>query len=109
MGLLTIYRIDSFHAKENEISAYISFNTEHEVFKAHFPGSPIVPGVVQIQIIKDLLKKHFSKDLILKKSRIIKYLNVISPVTDKNLHLNITIEDRTDLSIPVKCVITSDV
>ena len=29
----------------------IRLNGEHEIFKAHFPGEPITPGVCQLQMV----------------------------------------------------------
>ena len=76
-----IYTISSFKSENDSIEATITFNKIHPIFSGHFPGNPIVPGVVQVQIIKDLMEKKFEQNLILSQAKNIKFLTSISPVT----------------------------
>ena len=57
----------------------ILFNPEHVIFKAHFPGNPIVPGVCQIQIAKELLEVILKRPLCLVGAKNVKYMAVITP------------------------------
>ena len=52
-----------------QIKIQITLNPAHEIFKGHFPGNPVMPGVCTVQIVKELLSAHLKKDLVLKKSR----------------------------------------
>ena len=51
------------------------------IYKAHFPGDPITPGVCIIQIAKELLEDYAHKRYTVKTIKNVKFLNVISPVT----------------------------
>ncbi len=102
-----IYSISKYSSDKNAINAVITFNEKHDIFKGHFPGNPIVPGVIQVQIIKDLLEKYFSNDLLLVRSKNIKFLNFISPIKNKSVNVSITHQIFDDKSIKVKASIYS--
>lgn len=57
----------------------ISLNPAHDIFKGHFPGNPIVPGVCMMQMIKEVLENQLGKKLRLIKADNIKFLSFINP------------------------------
>lgn len=57
----------------------ITLNPAHDIFKGHFPGNPVVPGVCMMQIIKEVLENHLDKKLQLVKADNIKFLSFINP------------------------------
>lgn len=57
----------------------IRLNAGHTIFKGHFPGNPIVPGVCQIQMVTEILEEHYKKPLFLKQVANIKFLAVLKP------------------------------
>lgn len=63
----------------------IAFHPEHVIYKAHFPGKPITPGVCIIQIINELLELRMSKTLQLKEVKNLKFVNPISPVEEPSV------------------------
>lgn len=65
----------------------ICLNPEHFIFKAHFPGNPIVPGVCQVQIVGELLREIIGRDIYLGEVKNIKYLALMTPA------------ERTDFSV----------
>ena len=74
-----IYTIGSLKSEKESMEAIVTFNQKHPVFEGHFAGNPIVPGVVQIQIIKSLLELKMGKSLVLVQAKNIKFLSIISP------------------------------
>ena len=58
---------------------HVRLNPEHEIYKAHFPGQPITPGVCQIQMVTELLSLHRGMEMILTDIKSVKYMAVISP------------------------------
>ena len=48
----------------NKLSAMIRLNPSHEIFKGHFPGNPILPGVCVVQILKEILMYQLNNKLI---------------------------------------------
>lgn len=51
----------------------------HFIYKAHFPGQPITPGVVIIQIALELLELLMDRPVQLSSIRNVKFLHVIDP------------------------------
>jgi 3-hydroxyacyl-[acyl-carrier-protein] dehydratase len=77
----------------NKITIQIELNHSHGIFKGHFPGNPILPGVCTVQILKELLTGHLKKNLVLKKAGSIKYLSFINPEVNKLLNFNLQLKD----------------
>ena len=75
-----------------EIELEISLNSDHEIFAAHFPGDPILPGVCMIQIVKEAVQNFSQRTLRLKKSRNIKFLAKVNPTEYPKVRMNIQIQ-----------------
>ena len=65
----------------------IRLNPQHYIFKAHFPGNPIVPGVCQVKIISESIEKYLGSRVVLSGIKNIKYLSVIIPSDDEILDI----------------------
>jgi 3-hydroxyacyl-[acyl-carrier-protein] dehydratase len=102
-----IYQISKFKSDNEGIEATIKFNEKHPIFTGHFPGNPIVPGVVQVQIIKDLMEKKFEQNLILSQAKNIKFLSIISPVNHPQVEVSLRIQSSEDNSLQVQANIRS--
>jgi 3-hydroxyacyl-[acyl-carrier-protein] dehydratase len=61
------------------VKAGLLWNAEHPIFKGHFPGQPVVPGVCMIQLIQETLEQALDKPVQLVSSSQIKFLHVIDP------------------------------
>jgi len=90
MLLKGLYKIDELNNTEREISAKISIDANHEIFKGHFPDNPIMPGVCMLQIIKELTEKVLKKELFLQTATNIKFMAKINPEINSELLLNIS-------------------
>ena len=100
--LTDFYTLNSFEKDENGVfSAKISLNKEHDIFKGHFPGNPVTPGVCMMQIVKELTEEFTGKTLFLKSASNVKFMAIINPfeTPDLDLQLNIT---ETEEEIKVK-------
>ena len=90
-----------------KVNFIIKLNPEHPVYLGHFPGNPVVPGVCQIQIIKELTSALLKTDLVIHKSDNIKFLSMIIPSALPLLHVNIDIKEKEPNSWNVNSVIVS--
>jgi 3-hydroxyacyl-[acyl-carrier-protein] dehydratase len=81
------YHLESFDA--GTIKARVSINAEHPLFKGHFPGQPVTPGVALIEIIRQILSDTLNKKLMLTAAKDIKFIAVIIPTNTTNLDLAI--------------------
>lgn len=90
-----LYIVNEITHENSEITAKISLNPTHDIFKGHFPGNPIMPGVCMMQVIKELTEDVIKKELFLQKSTNIKFMAKINPEVNPDLLINIeySIED----------------
>ena len=81
----------------------VRINKDWPIYKAHFPGHPITPGVCIVQMVQELLQVFMHRELCLQKAKNIKYLAIISP--DEVSELTVTfpkIEEQPDGSLKVQ-------
>ena len=71
-------------------TARIRLNGKHPVYQGHFPGKPVVPGVCQIQLIKEIFSEAIHREVSLVKADNIKFLAIIVPEKCPVLDINIT-------------------
>ncbi len=90
----TITELDSTN-KEN-IKAIISLNKGHEIYKGHFPGNPVVPGVCLTQLIKEVMENVENKDLSLVHANNIKFMAVVNPEINNTLQIDLKVKYDTD-------------
>jgi len=97
MLLKDFYKILSLEKTDaQKYLAVIMINEKHDVFKGHFPGNPIMPGVCMMQIIKELTEEITQFPLMLQTLSNVKFMALINPdETPKlRLELDVTITDE---------------
>lgn len=67
---------------------------ESIIFKAHFPGEPIMPGACIVQMVQELATDWIGSEMEIAKVSNLKFLNVISP--DAILELNVALEVKKE-------------
>jgi 3-hydroxyacyl-[acyl-carrier-protein] dehydratase len=77
----------------NKLSILIQLNPSHEIFKGHFPGNPILPGVCIVQILKEILMYQLEKKLILSNANSIKYLSFINPGMNSIISFDVELKE----------------
>jgi 3-hydroxyacyl-[acyl-carrier-protein] dehydratase len=86
----------------------IKLNEQHPVYQGHFPGNPVVPGVCQIQMIKEIFSEVLHKEVSLVNSDNIKFLNIIIPVKYPVLEIKISIKKQKEEGWEVAGTISKD-
>ena len=66
-------------SEENEISADIHVPSDSPWFAGHFPGDPILPGVAQIGMVFDAIRKARNQDLKISSVRRVRFKRIIRP------------------------------
>jgi 3-hydroxyacyl-[acyl-carrier-protein] dehydratase len=84
------YKVDQIKTENDSISATVTFDIDHPIFKGHFPDMPIVPGVCQTQMLGEILNLALHQYLHLKSAASIKFLSVVDPTKNKALNVVIT-------------------
>ena len=87
---------------DSKYSITILINEKHDVFKGHFPGNPIMPGVCMIQIIKELTAAITKSTLIIQTLSNVKFMALINPEVTPELRLELDIITTEDDLVKVK-------
>ncbi len=95
MLIKAFYTIQDFEVDDNRVEATVLLTVNHDVYKGHFPGHPVVPGVIQIQMLRELSEKAVDRKLFIDEVTSAKYLNMIVP-GDKPLFIEINIKPTED-------------
>ena len=82
------YRIEYLQRDPNSLSCKITFNRQHDIFKGHFPGQPVVPGVCMMEMVKELLEQHTDQSLWLRDAGQVKFLQLITPEVAPQIAIN---------------------
>jgi 3-hydroxyacyl-[acyl-carrier-protein] dehydratase len=80
----------------------ILVNEKHDVFKGHFPGNPIMPGVCMIQIIKELTESITKSTLMIQTLSNVKFMALINPEATPELRLELDVVISEDNLVKVK-------
>jgi 3-hydroxyacyl-[acyl-carrier-protein] dehydratase len=102
-----LYKVQNIKQNDQEVRASVKLNAAHDVFKGHFPGSPVMPGVCMIQMIKELTEKTLGKKLFLNIASNVKFMAIINPMVNETIDLKLIITEVEDV-IKVKNVTSYD-
>lgn len=99
----SLYKVISDTRSETGHVYSIELDPEHFIYKAHFPGEPITPGVCIMQIAKELLEKSIGLSLELSCVRNVKFLRIISPavVTEVDYVLQKIVRENDEVKVQV--------
>ena len=81
-NMFTIARLD-----EARHAADIRLNADHLIYRAHFPGQPITPGVCIIKIILELAERFLTTPLRLQQVKNLKFIHPEATVLFDHLDL----------------------
>ena len=94
---------DFFHIEKCEIVGKtivytIILNSDHAIYKAHFPKNPVTPGVCLVQIASECLEQKVGRKLYIKDVKNIKFLTILSPLEINRVDIIFTkiIEGETE-------------
>ncbi|MEO8533862.1 MAG: 3-hydroxyacyl-ACP dehydratase [Flavobacterium sp.] len=103
MVLIDFYKIVSEEKiSDSKYVFTILVNEKHEVFKGHFPGNPIMPGVCMIQIIKELTESITKSELMIQTLANVKFMALINPEATPELRLELDVVISEDNLVKVK-------
>ncbi|KQT22455.1 3-hydroxyacyl-ACP dehydratase [Chryseobacterium sp. Leaf404] len=92
--LTDFYTLVGYEKSENgSFSASITLNQDHDIFKGHFPGNPVTPGVCMMQIVKELTEEFTGKKLFLKSASNVKFMAIINPFETPKLTMQLDIKE----------------
>ena len=93
-GFYTVLRQEDLPL--GEFLAVIRLNPEHDIYKAHFPGEPITPGVCIVQIISEILGERLHREFALDEIVNLKFVSTLSPADDPLVEIGFTQVEETE-------------
>lgn len=99
--LNSIFNLKEISSTEDTHIVFVELNESHEVFKGHFPNQPVLPGVVQLQLVKMSLEQILGRNITTNVIKSVKYLQVIDPrkITSISLEIKVKSNNEDDISI----------
>ena len=97
------FTIESINDTDGGFEVKLRTNPEHFIYKSHFPGNPITPGVCVIQTAGELLEQKLGRKLYLHSIKNVKFLMVIIPEEGKKIRYSFSniIEDENGVKAQV--------
>ncbi|HEY9197502.1 MAG TPA: hypothetical protein VIM77_14600 [Mucilaginibacter sp.] len=86
----------------------ITLNPAHPIFKGHFPGQPVVPGVCMMQMVKEVLEHVLGVKTRLVKAGDMKFLAILNPVVNTIAHMQITHTETDANTVKVDALIQQE-
>lgn len=85
------YTIDKITDTEECRQYHITLNADCPVYEGHFPGSPVSPGVCNIQMIKECAEDITGKKLFMNNLQLCRLTTLITPITHPQVVVNISV------------------
>jgi 3-hydroxyacyl-[acyl-carrier-protein] dehydratase len=84
-----LYIIQSLTQHENLVQAEVLLNADHPIFKGHFPGHPVLPGVCMLEMISEISGQCHRGVFMISAGPMIKFLQMIDPGKNPVLYFEI--------------------
>lgn len=96
MLLGKLYTIKSHGVIGDTTTFSLLINADHPLYTGHFPGSPITPGVVLCEMVKELLGEKLGHELKMHTMRQCKFLLAHNPVRVPELEIEMKSKEEED-------------
>jgi len=100
----SFFTIKNQDTAEDTVDFRIKLNAAHFVFKAHFPNNPITPGVLLIQMIKELFGSLKGRKFKLNTLKNVKFSAPINPIQFPEIDCSLNFSEKENFYY-VKAVI----
>ena len=99
------YTINELEFVENKIQASIKIDSNHSIFEGHFPNNPITPGVVEMEIVKEIVSEGIKKTLKMSKMSNCKFLAILNPLNSSEVNVKIDVLEQENNRIRISAQI----
>lgn len=93
--------IDTLALQEGHVQTQLTWKPDHAIFQGHFPGQPVVPGVVMMQLVKEVLERALEHPLLLVSAGQLKFLQFIDPRQQPSVGLQVQYKPEPENLISV--------
>lgn len=85
--------IENYLAQEGHYAFRVELDTSHPVYRGHFPGHPVLPGVCTLQLVRECLDRGTGRRFRYAAIRECKFLGMVVPGESGPLEIDIRLED----------------
>ena len=82
--------IDNYLAQEGHYAFRVRLDASHPVYRGHFPGHPVLPGVCTLQLVRECLNRGTGRRFRYAAIRECKFLGMVVPQADELLEIDIS-------------------
>jgi len=109
MGKMSeVYTIKDIREQESKLIAHITIDVKHAVFDGHFPQRSVLPGVLQLEMIKSVISQFFNRNYRLRLLKNAKYLAMVLPEQHQHLTIELDVKKIEEENLKVKAVIRAE-
>jgi len=110
------YRIVDETSCDGTYNCKVKMNPQHGLYKVHFPGNPVTPGVCLVQMATEILERKYDKKFQLSEAVNIKFRKTVVPddeptfvfnklvFEDDLLKTSVTIEDNENQFVKMSLI-----
>ena len=95
------YHIVSTEQRDDCYLCQLKFNAEHSIYKAHFPGYPVTPGVCLMQMGEEILEQKYGKQLQVSIVKNIRFRKIVGPNETPTYSFTKEVLDQDVLSVDI--------
>ena len=110
------YSIVDETSSDGTYNCKVKMNPQHGLYKVHFPGNPVTPGVCLVQMATEILERKYDKKFQLSEAVNIKFRKTVVPedeptyvfnkvvFEDDLLKTSVTIEDNENQFVKMSLI-----
>lgn len=100
--------MENYLREEGHLAFRVRLDASHPVYRGHFPGHPVLPGVCTLQIVKQCLTCGTGHTLHYTAIRECKFLGMIVPAANSLLDIDIRLGNEDGGAKKLTCTVTND-
>ncbi len=100
--------IDNYLAQEGHYAFRVRLDASHPVFRGHFPGHPVLPGVCTLQLVRECLNRGTGRRFRYAAIRECKFLGMVVPQADELLEIDIRLADDGPAAKKLVCTVANN-
>ena len=87
------FELISVSESDGQHTAAVRLNAEHPVYNGHFPDQPVAPGVMLMNMCREVAEKVRGEEVRIRSARSIKFVKVVDPRKIQDLVLTLKFVD----------------
>lgn len=94
--LTQTFRLTRVLSETMPVQFRMSIDPASPVFEGHFPGNPVLPGVIMVEAVRQGLSEVMGRVFRLHSSQATKFLAVVNPIHDPEVMLSFSFSEEAE-------------